>query len=346
MPANIAIVDGTAQAWYAGKPAWHGLGVVTPNTKTAKQVRQQIPVFRKPVQLVGVAIEIGGRWVRQPDFRATVRTGSTQAMSTGLTEDYSLFLDDQGLDLMQEIANASRRAAFASAGALGKRAERSFASLDLSRVLNLRIKKDPSNYESYLFGTWSHDGTSAVQFGLAGQRTDCQNMLNAHLARAEARGLLVSIRHTGDLTGRVQEAQRVLGFVEVEAKRFVKVMNDLADIPLPSPTAKWLASFGERLIPIPEGAERTRTRIEARDLITTLYKRSPNLQQVPESPYRVLQAVAEYADHHRSLRAGTKTQEQISESRFRSILEGPAADLKSTAMELLRQEFLVPVSAN
>jgi len=35
MPANIARIDGTDQAWYADRPAWHGLGTVTAGTRTA-----------------------------------------------------------------------------------------------------------------------------------------------------------------------------------------------------------------------------------------------------------------------------------------------------------------------
>ena len=42
MAHNIAVVDGIAQAWYAGQPAWHGLGTVTERTKTAKQVVKQV----------------------------------------------------------------------------------------------------------------------------------------------------------------------------------------------------------------------------------------------------------------------------------------------------------------
>lgn len=351
MAHNIAIVNGAAQAWYADKPAWHGLGTVTEGTRTAAGVRKAIPVFRQPVELLPVAVQIGGRWVEQPDFRATVRKGEKQAMSTGLTEDYSAFQDSDGLALMEAVVNASRRSSFVTAGALGKRAERSFASIDLSRVTGLRIKRDPSQIETHLFGTWSHDGTAAARFGLTTNRVECQNMLNAALAHAEGKGLLVSIRHTGDMATHVAEAQRVLGFAEREVKRFVETMNALVDIPLPTngKLTRWLGDFLENLIPNvddPEAKRASASREQSREVIAAITRNSKSLEGVPMSPYRVLQAVAEYADHYRPLRLGDAQPEAIAERRFRSIYEGPAADLKARAAELLRQEFLVPVAAS
>lgn len=339
MAHNIAIVGGTAQAWYADKPAWHGLGEVTPGTKTAKQVIKQVPLFRRRVELVPVYVKVRGKFVEATEFRATMRQGDDQPLATGLTPDYSVMQDSDGLMTMEAIVAATRRSAFVTAFGLGN-GSRCAASIDLSRVVDLRIKKDPSRQESHLFGTWSHDGTGAMRCGLWNNRVECNNMLNAALAYSDAAGLLVRIIHTGDMSERLKEAQKVLGFTERVAKAHVAEMNALADIPLPK---GYVDPFLEEVVPIPQEMERTRSREEARAVIKGLMANSKTLVGVPESPYRLYQAVAEYTDHWRPLRISTGTDANIvAERRFRSITEGPAADLKARALTLLRQEFLAP----
>lgn len=344
MVANIARINGTDQAWYADKPAWHGLGVVTPGARTAKQVQKAVPAFRQPIELAPVYCRIGGKVVEIPDRKATHRHGSNDVLGI-VSEGYPPIHDGDALAVMESVVNAARRASFVTGGLLGK-GERGFASIDLTRVVDLRIKRDPSRQESHLFGTWSHDGTAALRVGLWHNRVECQNMLNAALASAERAGMLVAIRHAGDIADALREAQRILGFAEKVAKAHVAEMNALADIAIPKP-AKWIEAFGQILIPIPEDAERPASKLEAREIIRSLFTNSKTLVGVPTSPYRAYQAVAEYADHSRPLRVGPNVDPAYAaDRRFRSITEGPGADLKERALTLLRQEFLAPASVD
>jgi len=337
---NIARIAGTDQAWYADKPAWHGLGNVTPGAKTARQVVKAVPVFSERVETAPVYMKAGGKLIELADFRATYRVKSKLPLGV-VSTDYTVLQDSDALVTLEAVVNAARRASFVTAGALGK-GEKLFASIDLSKVTDLTIKRDPSRQESHLFGTWAHDGSGALRVGLYGNRVECQNMLNAALGYSEGRGLLVSIRHVGDLTEHLREAQHVLGFIEKQAKAHVALMNALNSVPVPTPTQKWLNSFLDQLVPIPPEMERPASREVARNEIRGLFAHSKTLVGVPQSPYRVLQAVAEYADHYRPMRVGGQVPvEQAAERRFRSIIEGPAADMKARALELLRQEFMV-----
>jgi phage/plasmid-like protein (TIGR03299 family) len=341
MAHNIARIAGTDQAWYADKPAWHGLGTVTEGARTARQVIKAVPVFRTPVVTAPVYMKVGGKYVAIEDRVATRRQGSDVALGI-VSTDYELIQDTDGLLTMEAVVNAARRASFVTAGLLG-RGERAFASIDLSRVVDLRIKRDPSRHESHLFGTWAHDGSGALRIGLWHNRVECQNMLNAALAYGEGKGLVVSIRHTGDVADNLAEAQRVLGIVEKVAKAHVQQMNALAEIPV---TPKWMRDFVEVLVPIPAEMDRKGSREEARDLILGLYAKSPTLVGVPQSGYRAYQAVAEYADHKRPLRIGADTPTLVAaDRRFRSITEGPAAELKSTALEILVNDLIVGAPA-
>jgi phage/plasmid-like protein (TIGR03299 family) len=340
MAHNISRLDGTDQAWYADKPAWHGLGTVTVGAKRADQVVKAVPAFRKDVLLAPVYVKIGGKFVAVEDRQGTYRAGTTEVMGIVSTE-YEKLSDRDALALLEAVITEA-------AGRKGKGA-RGFASIDLTRVFGklLAVKRDPSRQESFLFGDWTHDGSGALHAGLWNNRVECNNMLDAANAYAGSKGLLATIRHAGDMAAQVAEAQRTLGFAELAAKAHVAEMNALQDAPIAKPKL-WLPAFTELVVPTdPEAGDRAaRNRQEARDVIASLFTGSRTLTGVPQSAYRAYQAVAEYADHHRPLRIGADTDPAVAaDRRFRSIVEGPAADMKSRALELLRQEFLVPVGA-
>lgn len=354
MAANIARLDGTDQAWYADKPAWHGLGVTTPGARTAREVVKAVPAFSKPVILVPVAAKIGGRWVEDPDKRATVRKG-TETIMGYVSPDYAKLTDEDAVSTLEAVVTKAgegmtrNKPGFVTAGLLGAKGARGFASIDLTRIFgdDLKVKRDPSRQETYLFGDWTHDGTGAMHAGLWNNRVECNNMLDMANGYAAKHGLLVSIRHVGDLKEQLREAQRVLGLVELTARDHAMLMNALNEIAIPKPR-NWFRDFTEVLVPHPtpeEGGKRMATnRMETRRVLRELFDHSKTLVGVPQSPYRAYQAVAEYADHVRPLRIGADTPlEEAADRRFRSITEGPGADLKARALELIRQEFEVAV---
>jgi hypothetical protein len=358
MADNIARLDGTDQAWYADKPAWHTKGLVTQGARTAKQVAKIVPAFQRPVILVPVAARIGGRWVEDPNMRATVRKGDDTPMGY-VSPDYEKLTDEDALGVLEAVITLAgekrAKAGFVSAGLLGAKGARGFASIDLTRVFgnDLKVKRDPSRQESHLFGDWTHDGTGAMKAGLWNRRTDCENMLNMANAYAAANGLIARIVHKGDVAGQIREAQKILGLVEVTAKAHVELMNTLNAIPLGSPKAraKVLDGFVEYVVPdpIPDGDQpvigkrAAANRDEARRVIRDLFANSKTLVGVPDSAYRLHQSAVEYADHYRPLRIGKDTPLDVAaDKRFRSITEGPAADLKVRSLEWIRQEFEVP----
>ena len=248
MPDNISRIDGTDQAWYFQKPAWHGKGVVGDKLLTAKELTRQVPVFRRAVKLAPVYMKIGGRMVELEDRRATYRDGTTIAMGVVSTE-YELIQDADGLLTLEAVTieagartSRKRKPGFVTGGALGSKAERSFASIDLTLLFGdmLKVKRDPSRQESHLFGTWAHDGTGALQIGLWRNRVECQNMLDA--ARAAA-GVERHARHASATRAtsptRSPTPASVLGFVEQTVKADTALMNALNDAPIVKPKL-WL----------------------------------------------------------------------------------------------------------
>lgn len=343
MVANIhRRLDGTHQALYVGRPAWHGLGEVIDTAQTADQIYERV-FGKRVISLVPAAARLGGKWVEQEDRRWTADKKAGVAYAV-VSADYPLIQDIDALRMLHAVTKASKkRAAIVSAFSLGNGA-RNAATLDLTLLLGekaLQIKHDESGLEAFLVGEWSHDGSGALKFMDAVNRVDCQNMLNAANIRAESRGRLVRIIHSGSdqtVADQLREAERILGFAVDNTKLSVKILNAIADLSVPKPDF-WFRDFTEVLVPIPDEMERKGSRMDQRQLLIELFQHSPNLQTVPKGPYRGLQAVTEYADHFRQLRVGDKPAREVSERRFRSISEGPAADLKSRAVELIRQEF-------
>lgn len=335
-------LDGTHQALYVDRPAWHGLGEVVDSAQTADQIYRRV-FGKRVVTIVPAFARIGGKYVEVAETRFTADK-ATGTIFAPVSASYQPIQDIDPLRMLQAITKASsRKAGFVSAFSLGNGA-RNAATLDLTRVLGekaLAVLRDASKLEAFLVAEWSHDGSGALKFMDAVNRVDCQNMLNAANIRAEQRGKLVRIIHSGSddtMADQLREAERILGFAVENTKLSVKLLNDIAGISVPD-DRKWLAGFTELLIPIPDDMERKLPREQARELIRTLYLQSPNLASVPRGPYRGLQAVTEYADHFRPMRLGDVAQQVVAERRFRSISEGPASDLKSRAVELIRQEF-------
>lgn len=346
MAHNLARrLDGTYMALYVGEPAWHNLGDVVDARQTRQQIVRKVFGGRR-IEAVPAYAKIGRKVVEVADFRALadVKAGIVYGYAS---PEFVPIQDGDALAVAEQIVKSKRKAVWMSAGALGNGA-RGFASIDLTAVLGqdaLAIKGDPSKQQAFLFVDWAHDGTSAVKYGRWRNRVDCNNMLDAANAAAAASGRLARIIHRGgeaSMAAQVREAEEVLGFVVRDLKSNTKLLNELAAISLPKPDV-WFGDFVKVLVPIPEEMERKGTREETRDLITALWQDSKTLAGVPKTPYRALQAVAEYGDHFRPLRVSEVNAAIVPEKRFRSITEGPAADLKARALDLIRQEFeLVP----
>ena len=291
-------------------------------------------VAKRPIY-VGPS-EPGYGFTAIPGYAATYRTDNNQVLGV-VSADYQLVQNLTPMQMLGEIVR-TKEAGIVAHAALGK-GERLFAVLELSRLKDIKIPGDPSDFDAFLVAQWWHDGTGALTFGPSMVRTDCQNMANAQLLYAEGKGRLARIVHRGDTADAVEEARKILGYAERNIDVWVNLMSELADQPIPGLLRPWLDKYTEKLIPIPADMERPGSRIEARELIANVITDSDKLAGVPMTAYRVYQGVIEYADHHRPLRVADEN--LVPARRFTSSVDGPAAALKHQALRLLRQEFEV-----
>ena len=345
MSSNIAKDKYGFLSVYADEKPWHPeIGSIVVGAMTAEQV---IKASRANggvglgfiVETQPAYAKVGGRFVEAPSHRAIVRKDTREVFGFGSAE-YKPIQNIDALRLPQAIVK-TKQAGWISCGAIGNGAKL-FATLDLSKLGDIKIPGDPSKTKMLLSATWSHDALEALRIGFSARRIECANMRRMQLASWDGgANLSVRIIHTGNVDDQMEEARRVLGFATELIADYTKLMTQLAEIAV---TPKWLSTeFLPKLIPTPPEMERPLARTEAREAIAHLFAGSKTLVGVKPTAYRALQAVDEYADHFRPMR--TQDSQIAAERRMRTLLgDGPAADLKTLALKLMREEFeLAPV---
>src|SRR5262245_43101901 len=128
-----------------------------------------------------------------------------------------------------------------TAGALGQ-GEKIFLLAKLPG--HIRVKATDDLVDKYLLLSNAHDGSAALRVLFTPVRVVCQNTLSIALRRGHNQG--VRIRHNGNLTAKIQEAQRVLGLAtrfydDAQAK-----IDRLASI---TPTQAQLEKYFKTLYP-------------------------------------------------------------------------------------------------
>lgn len=193
----------------------------------------------------------------------------------------------------------------------------------------IKIDGDPQGeVMPYLILASGHDGLRAMQATFTPVRVVCSNTLAMALKGAAH---VFSIRHTVNSGDRIADAYKALR-VNVEYLEEVrKVSQQLIKVKM---SRKDVLAGLEVLIPsMSETPEKAVKAQKQRDDIFTLYTASPNLDGVPESAYRFVQAVAEWADHERPYRATKKG--SADDARALAVLDGTASTYKTNALRLV-----------
>lgn len=105
-------------------------------------------------------------------------------------------------------------------------------------------------YNNYLFFKNSFDGKGSVKVCITPVRVICKNTLNLAIKRATR---TFSIRHTGDIAGKIKEADMTL---ELSANYLTKVEEDYVRLARKKLTAQQVNSFWEQLFPIEKDANK------------------------------------------------------------------------------------------
>jgi hypothetical protein len=140
---------------------------------------------------------------------------------------------------------------------------------------------------------WHGGVARSALFYASNVRAECANTLRFGIDTAKN---VYRFRHVGNIDDRIAEAREVLELSYTYHDRVVEIGNEMARQRM---SKKQFEDFLKKAVPVKSDDEQsTITKVmNTRDGLREIYRDTPDLQNLPESPWRALQAVAAYSDH-------------------------------------------------
>lgn len=182
----------------------------------------------------------------------------------------------------------------------------------------------------YAFISNSHDGKSSVLAAMTPIRIVCSNTMNMAVRQAKSGSAprTISIRHTGDLSRKIEEAQKLFQVTIDYYQQFAQIGDQMAQVKVGRTGEK---KFIESLLPIDEdmGERAAKNREEAREVVRSIFTgHGPDGDtsgNAPGSFWCLYSAATEYADWCRG--------QKKPGGRFQRSIDDPDA-FKSRAFDL------------
>ena len=162
-------------------------------------------------------------------------------------------------------------------------------------------------FSPYLLFSNTHDGSGAVKVALTPIRVVCQNTLNLALSTAKRSW---SMMHTGDIKGKMEEAEKTLLRAEDYMDDLGQEFESLRKKPL---TDKEVMDYIEILLPTEDGStpQQLKNMGRLREDMAHRYFDAPDLQDVGKNAYRFINAVSDFATHSDPLRKTANYKENL-----------------------------------
>ena len=321
--------------FYAGERPWHGLGVRVPAEVPSREAIihagldwsvETRPVFAASSErdLSGAPTADKSSWTEVPHYRAVVRTRDAKPL--GIVGDR-----------YRPIQNADAFGFFDAVVGDGQAIYHTAGSLDGGRKVwilaqlpgDLRVGDDIT--QKFILLMNSHDGSTTLRMLMTPICVVCQNTLNLAMRGAGAEGL--AIRHTASAMQRIDEARRALGLANSYYDEFQSHIEYLAAQRF---TDGQMVRLAEHLFPGALEEPSTRT-LKARNNVIELFAHGRGHQPIRGTAFAALNAVAEYVDHARPVRAADPGGRQ--ETRLTSSWLGSGAALKRAAHVYIEQQL-------
>ena len=282
--------------FYTRKKPWHGLGV---------QV-QEAPESKDALRLAGLDWKVYQREVytdsgiKIEGYRANVRNTDNKVLGV-VTERYKIVQNEEAFSFTDALLGKGVR--YETAGSLqeGKKV-----------WLLARLPKEyiisGEQISPYLVFSNSHDGSAAVRVAVTPIRVVCNNTLNLALSTAKRSWAMV---HTGNIKGKIHEAQETLFMAENYMSKLGKEFEELKRQKL---SERQVKEYIELLLPL----DKTSSLVTAknvkklRDDLRARYYDAPDLQDVGgNNAYRFINAVSDFATHNEPLRRTANYKENL-----------------------------------
>ena len=282
--------------FYTRTKPWHGLGV---------QV-QEAPESKDALRLAGLDWKVYQREVytdsgiKIEGYRANVINTENKVLGV-VTERYKIVQNEEAFSFTDTLLGKGVR--YETAGSLqeGKKV-----------WLLARLPKEyiisGEQISPYLVFSNSHDGSAAVRVAVTPIRVVCNNTLNLALSTAKRSWAMV---HTGNIKGKIHEAQETLFMAENYMSKLGKEFEELKRQKL---SERQVKEYIELLLPL----EKTTSLVTAknvkklRDDLRARYYDAPDLQDVGgNNAYRFINAVSDFATHNEPLRRTANYKENL-----------------------------------
>lgn len=318
---EISSISGRDEVFVAGKPAWHGLGRRVNEAQTSESA----------IRLAGLNWKVHQRSIHLPcgqeipDRIANVRLkpdGRDHFLGC-VGRQYRLIQNDEAFGFVDDLIGQGD-AVFETAGAL-KDGRRIWVLARLPE--NLRINSE-DQIKRYLLLCNGHDGAMACRVFFTPTRVVCQNTLSVAL-RGRRAGDGITIRHSGKVKQKLEEARRVLGLAQDHFGELGSVFRRMKSTDFDVRQAR---DYFETLVPdVPADAgakSKNRVRRVRSELLNCFRVEVDEL--AGRTVWAAFNAVSRWNDHVSFKRRPSASLE----TRFENILWGGGKQLRQQAFDL------------
>lgn len=315
---------------------WHGLGTYCGDEpilsdEAIEKAGLNWTVVKLPAE---ARLPVGDRLktVRSTEHFLTVRE-EDGAVLGAVRSRYQPIQNSEAFRFMDAVAGPGGMMRYHTAGSLSG-GSRIWLLGELLNLVVEPIKGDAT--QPYILLMNGHDGSMAFRAMTTSVRVVCQNTLNlAIAANKNYGGRSFTVRHTGDVLQKREEAQQVLGIATKHVERFKEAADVLAKKQLG--TKLW-GEFLDSLVPLyDEEEEKSNARRErVRAELTSAWESGPgtDIPGVSGTAWNALQAVTFYTTHRKGVLVSADTQKRR-EKRLASAWSGSGNDMNQEAMEWL-----------
>jgi phage/plasmid-like protein (TIGR03299 family) len=330
--------DGTAEAAFALKPAWHGLGVVLDHPMSnaealqAAQLNWQV-IQREVAVMIPEMVQTPWGVVEQNRYQkiegtlANCRSDNGFVLGT-VSDQYQVVQNVEAFQFLDELIE-NHEMQYESAFSL--QGGRKVVLLGRLPKVDTVVPGDDSL--RHILMSLHHDGTGAIRFGPCAERVVCANTYAVALQEGHVKEL--SIAHKGDVKGKLEQARNILNQANQKFDGYALQARALAAHKM---TGEEWDQYLSIMCPVldrrdPDWTEEREERIrKTREDIAVAYLlgEAQRLPGIERTAWAAFNAVTEHIDH---LPRRGATQERKAEARFNVCLYGPGRDMKERAFQ-------------
>jgi phage/plasmid-like protein (TIGR03299 family) len=308
-----------AEAMYAMRPAWHGLGTVLPS----------VPDSAQAIAAAHLDWRVALRPLATPEGRQVADHFATVRQDTGdilgvVGNRYQIVQNHDAFEFLDSLLQDGIMR-YESAGALrGGRIVWLLARLPSVD----EIAPGDSSLRYVLFST-SHDGSAAIHAVPTSVRVVCANTLRVAVAND------IGFRHTGNVTAKMEFARQYLSQFDERFTLFRDKARLLAERQY---TSEQATEYIHTLFPPVAEFGRSRSIRERKvDAVRVNFRNSrQSIPSIKGTWWSLVKAVTESIDHAPRGRSASRNRDDLAsrESRMLSLTDGTGADFKARAFNL------------